>query len=81
MLFRSEVDSTDSGLQKEHDEDFVRRVRGGGDRVGRENRECDELAQPLVFLVGTRDRLAEKKLLEGTHPFTLPDAEDSGRRR
>ena len=50
----------DAGLQKQHDQDLVSGVGGGRDGVGRKDRECDQLAQPLVFLLLRGDRLADE---------------------
>ena len=50
----------DAGLDEQHDEDLVGGVRRRRDGVGREHRQGDPLGEPLVALVGGRDRLADQ---------------------
>ena len=55
-------------LRHQHVEDLLRGVRGGGDRVRREDRQRDELDEPLVVLLRTAQRAAHEESFEdGVH--------------
>ena len=70
---RVEGDGADARLEQQDDEDLVGRVRRRRHRVGREDRQGDALAQPLMALLGRGDRLADQHPL-GQRDHTALDS-------
>ena len=52
---------------RDDEEDLLRRVRGGRDRVRREHRERDGLRNPLVFHLGRRQRSTDEYPFDECH--------------
>ena len=50
--------------QHQDEEDLLRRVGDGGQRVGRKHGECDPLAQALMTRLGERHRRADENALQ-----------------
>ncbi|MFT3853954.1 MAG: hypothetical protein QM733_14605 [Ilumatobacteraceae bacterium] len=70
----------DPGLADEHDEDLVGRVCRRRDRVAGEHRQGDLLGDPLVALVGRRDRLADEDTFDDRHtPGDASERRDAAR--
>jgi hypothetical protein len=55
--------------EHDDDQDLVRRVCRGGDRVGGEDGEGDLLAEAVFCLVSTGDRLTENESFESSHRY------------